>query len=95
MKITFSARHFEPSEKLQKFAQDELSTLEKYFSGDLTGEIMLNQNGNLKEVEMRIHALGKVLPSKVDGDDFYKIIPAAVTKLEKQLKAEKSKKTNH
>jgi len=91
VKITFSARHFEASDKLQQFAKDELAALKKYFDGVLHGEVVLEEHAAKKEVEIRITMLGKVLTSKVDGDDFYKIIPKAITKLEAQIKSTKSK----
>ena len=94
MKITFAARHFTASDKLQAFATRELEHLQRYFNGDLAGDIILEESGSLKTVEMRINMLGKLLPVRVEGNDFYKIIPKAVDKLEKQLKAQKSKKYN-
>ena len=91
MKVTFSARHFDASDKLQEFAKGELMRLKKYFEGTLYGEVILEESGSLKVVDMRLNALGKLLPARVEGTDFYKIIPKAVEKIEKQLKAAKSK----
>ena len=91
MKITFAARHFEATDKLQSFAMQELERLSRYFNGDLSGEIILEENGGLKVTEMRLNMVGKVLPVKIEGDDFYKTVPRAVDKLEKQLKAQKAK----
>ncbi len=91
MKVTFSARHFEASEKLQEFAKNEIHRLKRYFDGTLTGTVILEKNDNLKIVELRLNALGKLLPARMEGSDFYKIIPKAVDKLERQLKSTKSK----
>ncbi len=93
MKTTISARHFEASEKLQKFANEELLALEKHFDGNLTAQLILDETGNLKTVELRVTALSKMLPAKVEGSDFYKLIPKAVEKVVKQLKSVKSKVT--
>lgn len=92
MNITFSAVHFEATDKLHEFAVKEFSALQKYYTHDLEGNIVLKENGNRKVVEMRMSAYGKVLPVKLEGSDFYKTIPQAVDKLKKQLKAHKSKK---
>jgi ribosomal subunit interface protein len=91
MKITFAARHFEASDKLQSFATTELERLSRYFNGSLTGDLILEENGSLKAAEMRLNMVGKILPVRVEGDDFYKIVPKAVDKLEKQLKAQKAR----
>ncbi len=95
MKVTFSAVHFEATEKLQNFATKEFSKLKKYYNNDLDGDIVLKEDGNRKVVEIRMQAYGKLLPVKMDGADFYKIIPLAVDKLRKQLKTQKSKIMGH
>lgn len=91
MKITFSARHFEASEKLQAFTTDEIRRLKKYFDGVLHADVVLEENGALKQVELRINMLGRLLPAKVEGSDFYKLIPKAVDKIETQVKTTKAK----
>ncbi len=94
MNITFSARHFEASDKLREFALKEVNHLEKYNEDKMSGEIILEENGNLKIIDIRIMAFGKKLTSQVEGNDFYKALPKVVNKLEKQLKSAKSKITN-
>ncbi len=94
MQVNITVRNFEASQKLQDFAIKELTSLKRFFDGDMTGEILLRSSGNLKTVETRINILGKILPAKVEGDDFYKMIPKAVDKLKTQLKSTKSKKFN-
>jgi ribosomal subunit interface protein len=94
MKVTFSARHFEPSQKLQDFATEEISRLGKYLTGKYSGDIVLEENGNLKTVDIRLNAMGRTFQASVEENDFYKIIPKAVIKLEKQLMVRKSKVQN-
>ena len=91
MKVTFSALHFDASDRLQTFATAEMQRLERYVGGHIDGDVVLKANGAVKVAEMRINALGRLLPVKVEGDDFYKIIPRGIEKLEKQLKSQKSK----
>jgi len=91
MKITIAVRHFDASQKLKDFATKELTRLEKYFEGKISSNIILEENGSAKKVEMRATAFGKIFVSNIDGADFYKIIPKTVDKLENQLKSAKSK----
>jgi len=91
MKITIAARHFDASGKLKEFAKTELTRLEKYFEGNINSNIILEENGSAKKVDMRVTAFGKIFVSNIDGSDFYKIIPKTVDKLENQLKSAKSK----
>ncbi len=91
MEVTLSARRFEPSEKLQNYAFKEINKLKRYLNGDLEGQMILEENGNRKIFDVRLNFLGKVLPVQIEGNDFYKIIPKAVNKLERQLKSQKAK----
>ncbi len=91
MNVTFSARHFEPTTKLQNFATKEISKIEKHLTGYNSCELILEESGNLKVVDIRLNALGTVFKARVEDDDFYKIIPKAVNKLEKQFRSKKSK----
>ena len=91
MKITFSARHFDASDKLKEFAKSELDGISKHADNSPTGEIILDESGDQKTVDMRLTSFGRTFVSKMVGKDFYKTIPAVVNKLEKQLKAVKSK----
>ncbi len=91
MKITVSVRNFDATEKLKKFANDELDQLTRFYDGQMSGEMVLDEKNNLKTVEVRVAMLGKMLPAQVEGSDFYKIIPQAVKKIEKQIRSTKSK----
>ncbi len=91
MKITVSIRNFEATEKLKTFANDELAQLVKYYDGEMSGEIVLVESNNLKKVEARVTMMKKVLPAQVEGNDFYKVIPAAMDKIKKQISSTKSK----
>lgn len=91
MKIAFSARKFTASERLQQFAEKELNRLEKYFEGTMTGEIVLEESGNVKSADVRLKVLSSVLTARMDGDDFYKLLPKVVEKIERQLKDLKTK----
>jgi len=91
MKISFSARKFTASEQLQEFAEKELNRLEKYFDGTMSGEIILEEAGSLRSADIRLKVLSTVLTARMDGDDFYKLLPKVVEKIERQLKDLKTK----
>ncbi|MDP8238263.1 MAG: ribosome-associated translation inhibitor RaiA [Candidatus Hatepunaea meridiana] len=91
MKITFSARSFEATEKLENFATEEVGKLSKYLNDKITSEIILKENGTLKVVDIRLNAMGRMFKVNMEDSDFYKIIPKAVNKLGKQMKSQKSK----
>ncbi|MCF7811720.1 ribosome-associated translation inhibitor RaiA [bacterium] len=91
MEITVSTKRFEPTEKLLAFTSNEIEKLKRYFDGDISGTVILEESGNRKIIEVRIKALGKVMTAQHEGDDFFKVIPKAADKLVRQLKSQKSK----
>jgi len=94
MKVTFSARHFEASEKLKDFTTEEIKRLKKYHDNVLNVDVVLEESGALKTVEIRVKIQGKFLTSKAENSDFYKIIPKVVDKLEIQMRSAKDKANN-
>jgi ribosomal subunit interface protein len=93
MKIKFSARHFEATDQLREFVTSEIEHLSRFFEGRLSCDVVLEENGNNRAAEIRLNMLGKVLPVRVEGTDFYKLIPKGIEKLEKQMQSQKSKVT--
>lgn len=91
MNITFSARHFDASDKLKDFATAEIKRLKKYYDNVMNIDVVLEESASNKSVEIRVSILGKVLTAKMEDNDFYKIIPKAVDKLETQIKTAKAK----
>ena len=91
MKITFSARHFEASDKLKDFATEEIRRLKKYFDNVMNVDVVLVESGTNKSVEIRVKMLGKILTSKIEDADFYKMIPKVIDKLEAQMRTAKAK----
>jgi putative sigma-54 modulation protein len=91
MRVSISARHFKASEKLQEFATNEVMRLQKYFDNITDGEVVLSWQRSNKSSEINLNVNGTKLTAAEASDDFYKCIPKAVDKLERQLKRYKGK----
>lgn len=91
MNVKFSARHFEASDKLKNFAIEEVNRLKKYVENITSIDIVLDEAGSLKTAEIRVNVLGKVITSKGEDTDFYKMLPKVVDKLETQIRTAKDK----
>ncbi len=94
MKITFSARHFDATEKLKDFTSEELKRLKKYHDNVMNVEVVLEESGSTKAAEIRVKIQGKFITSKAEDTDFYKMIPKVVDKLETQMRHLKDKANN-
>lgn len=91
MKLNLSARHFEASDRLQKFALKKVERLERFAGRDIDVDLVLEENSSLKRAEIRLNYFGKLLQASAEGVDFFKIIPVVVSKIEKQVKSTKEK----
>jgi len=91
VKITYSARHFEATDKLKDFTTEEIKRLKKYHENVLYVDVVLEEAGTNKIAEIRLKVQGKLITSKGEGPDFYKVIPKIVDKLEAQMRTAKDK----
>jgi len=94
MRITFTARHFQPSERLKEYANKEVARLKKYYDDILETEIILDFIKQQQIAEIIIKVYGTRLAIKEKSEDMYKSITLAVDKLERKLKRYKGK-TRH
>lgn len=91
MRIKFTARHFQPSERLKEYANNEVAGLKKYYDDILETEIILDSIKQQQIAEVIIKVYGTKLAVKDQSEDMYKSINLAVGKLERKLKKYKGK----
>jgi putative sigma-54 modulation protein len=91
MRITFTARHFKPSERLKTHAVEAAEKLKKYSDGILDIEIILDYIKQVQKAELVAKVYGTRLTVVEESEDMYKSIDLAMAKLERQLKKHKDK----
>ena len=91
MRITFTARHFKPSDRLKEHAHEEVTRLKKYYDGILETEIILDYIKQEQIAEIIIKVYGTKLAVTEKSEDMYKSITVAVNKLERKIKRYKEK----
>jgi len=91
MRISFTARHFKPSDRLKNFATTEVARLKKYYDDILDVEIILDYVKQEQIAEIVIKVYGQRLTVKEKSKDMYKSINLAIDKLERKLVRYKDK----
>jgi putative sigma-54 modulation protein len=91
MRVTFTARHFKPSDRLKSVAVEEVKRLKKYYDDILDCEIILDYVKQQQIAEVIIKVYGTKLAIVEKSEDMYKSINLAVDKLERKLKRYKGK----
>lgn len=91
MRITFTARHFKPSQRLKAHAEEQVTKLKRYYEGILDIEIILDYVKQEQVAELVAKVYGTRLAVVEKSGDMYKSIDLAVEKMERQLKRYKEK----
>ncbi|RLD11564.1 ribosome-associated translation inhibitor RaiA [candidate division KSB1 bacterium] len=91
MRISFTARHFKPSDRLKEYATSEVARLKKYYDDFLDVEIILDYVRQSQLAELVVKVYGQSLAVEEQSEDMYKSINLAVGKLERKLLKYKEK----
>lgn len=91
MRITFTARHFKPSDRLKEHAHEQAEKLKKYSDGILDIEIILDYIKQLQVAEVVVKVYGTRLTAVEESEDMYKSIDLVMEKVQRQLKRHKDK----
>jgi putative sigma-54 modulation protein len=91
MEIRTTARHFELTENLKKFAEDEIKRLEKYYDHIIDTHLTMSIEKSRQIAELTVSVYGTVLTSKAKAFDMYVAVEQVITKMETQIKKYKSK----
>jgi putative sigma-54 modulation protein len=91
MDIRISARHFELTENLKVFAEDEINRLEKYYDHIINAQLTMSVEKSRQIAELTVKVYGTVLTSKAKTFDMYIAVEQVVAKMETQIKKYKAK----
>jgi len=91
MEIRIAARHFELTDNLRKFAEDEIKRLEKYYDHIIDTHLTLSVEKSRQIAELSVKVYGTTLTSKAKSFDMYAAVEQVMSKMETQIKKYKSK----
>ncbi|MDO4746115.1 MAG: ribosome-associated translation inhibitor RaiA [Bacillota bacterium] len=91
MKTNITGKNYTPSEKLKETIEKKFEKLDKYFSNEITGNVMtIREKGGYK-VEATINAKGTIFRAEVKADDPYDAVDRVIDKLSNQMSKYKTK----
>jgi len=92
MEIRITARHFQLTDNLRKFAEEEIKRLEKYYDHIIGSELTLSVEKSSRQIaEVTVKVYGTVLASKAKAFDMYIAVEQVIGKMETQIKKYKAK----
>ena len=91
MKTNITGKNYTPSDKLKETIEKKFEKLDKYFSNEITGNVMtIKEKGGYK-VEATINAKGTIFRAEVKADDPYDAVDRVIDKLSSQMSKFKTK----
>ncbi len=91
MEIRTTARHFQLSDNLKKYAEDETKRLEKYYDHIIDAQLTMSVEKSRQIAELTVKVYGTVLTSKSKAFDMYVAVEQVIGKMESQIKKYKAK----
>jgi putative sigma-54 modulation protein len=91
MDIRITARHFELTDSLKSFAENEVKRLEKYYDHIIDVHVTMSVEKSRQIAEVSVKVYGTVLTAKAKAFDMYVAVEQVITKMESQIKKYKAK----
>ena len=91
MRISYTAKNYNVSDKFKEILEKKLNKLEKYFDEDVTVKVNCIEQAKQNKLEITINSKGMFFRSEVTSDNMYNNIDLALPKIEKQIVKQGSK----
>ncbi|MDD2217365.1 MAG: ribosome-associated translation inhibitor RaiA [Eubacteriales bacterium] len=85
MRVNIVTKNLNVSDNLKAVIEKKIEKLGKYFSDDITANVMLTQEGGLKKIEVTINAKGIIFRAEELTSEAYEGIDKVVDKLSSQM----------
>lgn len=96
MKIEFTSRNYELSEKLKGITEQKLQKLDKYFTDeDAVVKVSFKRQANALTTEVMLNYLNKFVRATATSDNFYDNIDVVIPKIEGQIRKYRTKFDKH
>lgn len=91
MKIVITSKNHNASDRLKDTIEKKFEKLDKYFSNEITANVMTLKEKERYKVEATINTKGTIFRAEVLADDPYEAVDRTVDKLSRQMSKFKTK----
>lgn len=96
MKIDYTIRNCEASDKLKRITGQKLDKLDKYFGDEeATAKVSFKKQASSLTTEVMLDYCGKFVRATASGDNFYDTLDAVLPKLEGQIRKYRTRFDKH
>ncbi len=90
MRINFTFRNFDSSERIKSYASEKIAKFQKYLRAPLDAEIVVAVERHLHMVTMTVTADGHRFSAHEESDDMYASIDLCLDKVNRQIRSQKA-----
>lgn len=91
MKTIITGKNYTPSDKLKETIEKKFAKLDKYFSDEITANLMVIKEKGRYKVEATINTNGMIFRAETRADDPYDCVDRCIEKLSNQMSKFKTK----
>jgi len=91
MEVRITARHFDLTDDLKKFAEERMQSLPRYFSKIIDVHLKLDVEKYRHTADLNATVYGTVLSCSANSSDMYASVDEVIKKMEAQIKKYKSR----
>ena len=95
MKVNFTFRHMDSSQRIKDHTRAKLERLQRYEDQELSIHAIFSIEKFHKTVEFTANSKGHTFVSHETADDMFEAIDLAADKLDRQFSRDKSKRKHH
>lgn len=85
MKVTITGKNFQTYDKLNRMIEKKLTKLEKYFSDDITANVVLSEEKHNAKIEVTINAKGALFRAEETAPEMPEAVDLVVDRLSNQM----------
>ncbi|MEM6959507.1 MAG: ribosome-associated translation inhibitor RaiA [Myxococcota bacterium] len=94
MRINFTFRNFDSSERIKSYASDKIAKFQKYLRAPLDAEVVVSVERHVHMVDVTVTADGQRYSANAESEDMYASIDLCLDKVNRQIRSQKDAQTS-
>lgn len=90
MRINFTFRNFDSSERIKTYASEKIAKFQKYLRAPLDAEVVVSVERHIHSVDVTINADGQRYAAREESEDMYASIDLCLDKVDRQIRSKKA-----
>ena len=95
MQLTVTGHHLDMTDSLENYVKTKLERVERHFDSVTNVHVVLSVEKTRQRAEATVHIKGSDIHAMAEDADMYAAIDALSDKLDRQVKKQKEKRTDH